>query len=284
MSDRIAVMEGGRILQVGSPEEIYERPAHPLRGGLHRPHQPAGGDGGGGTPERARGCRLLRHALRVPVRPTLPDSGTQVSLSLALRKDRRRTGRRPEGTDRVHHEGTIVQKTFIGQHGAPAGPAAQWPRAHCRDFERGECARLRRRRAGRSGLVRVERRASSPLTLEPEPDPDPRVRHGPSVLREPGHSAASLNAIRIHCNVESRLRASGVPHPQATRWITARTIQSIRAFIRGMRDDVQRAGGPLAVPRPSHSLARRISSTRRRNIGFQPPAAIVRSRGGARGS
>lgn len=27
MSDRIGVMEGGRLLQVGSPEEIYERPA-----------------------------------------------------------------------------------------------------------------------------------------------------------------------------------------------------------------------------------------------------------------
>src|SRR5262249_60012613 len=26
MSDRIAVMRGGRILQIGTPEEIYERP------------------------------------------------------------------------------------------------------------------------------------------------------------------------------------------------------------------------------------------------------------------
>ena len=27
MSDRIAVMRGGRILQIGTPEEIYDRPA-----------------------------------------------------------------------------------------------------------------------------------------------------------------------------------------------------------------------------------------------------------------
>jgi iron(III) transport system ATP-binding protein len=29
LADRIAVMDGGRILQIGSPEDLYQRPAHP---------------------------------------------------------------------------------------------------------------------------------------------------------------------------------------------------------------------------------------------------------------
>ena len=41
MSDRIAVMHAGKVEQLGTPEELYERPATPLRGGLHRLDQPA---------------------------------------------------------------------------------------------------------------------------------------------------------------------------------------------------------------------------------------------------
>ena len=40
MSDRIAVMNHGRIEQVGDPEEIYDRPATHLRRRLHRRLQP----------------------------------------------------------------------------------------------------------------------------------------------------------------------------------------------------------------------------------------------------
>ena len=40
MSDRIAVMNRGAIEQVDGPEEVYERPAHHLRGRLHRRLQP----------------------------------------------------------------------------------------------------------------------------------------------------------------------------------------------------------------------------------------------------
>ena len=39
MSDRIAVMSKGRILQVGTPNEIYERTAEPHRGRLYRRDQ-----------------------------------------------------------------------------------------------------------------------------------------------------------------------------------------------------------------------------------------------------
>ena len=41
MSDRIAVMHAGRVEQLGTPEELYERPATPFRGRLHRHDQPA---------------------------------------------------------------------------------------------------------------------------------------------------------------------------------------------------------------------------------------------------
>ena len=36
LGDRVAVMRGGVLQQVGTPEELYERPGQPLRRGLHR--------------------------------------------------------------------------------------------------------------------------------------------------------------------------------------------------------------------------------------------------------
>ena len=45
MSDRIAVMNGGRIEQLGTPEDLYDRPATRFVAGLHRDDQPAQRDG-----------------------------------------------------------------------------------------------------------------------------------------------------------------------------------------------------------------------------------------------
>ena len=36
MGDRIAVMNDGVLEQVGTPEELYERPGEPVRRRLHR--------------------------------------------------------------------------------------------------------------------------------------------------------------------------------------------------------------------------------------------------------
>ena len=44
MSDRIAVMNHGRVEQVGRPEDVYERPRHDLRRRLHRRLEPDAGD------------------------------------------------------------------------------------------------------------------------------------------------------------------------------------------------------------------------------------------------
>ncbi|MEJ1976513.1 MAG: hypothetical protein WDN49_10790 [Acetobacteraceae bacterium] len=41
-SDRIAVMNAGRIEQIDAPYTLYTRPKTRFRGQLHRPHQPAG--------------------------------------------------------------------------------------------------------------------------------------------------------------------------------------------------------------------------------------------------
>ena len=56
MSDRIAVMNRGRIEQVDAPEEVYERPATTLRRRLHRRLQPDAGRGRPVPNGGARGC------------------------------------------------------------------------------------------------------------------------------------------------------------------------------------------------------------------------------------
>ena len=52
MSDRIAVMKGGHVHQIGSPDEIYNTAGDRLRGLLHRGHE---------LPARAAGRGRLRH-------------------------------------------------------------------------------------------------------------------------------------------------------------------------------------------------------------------------------
>ena len=47
MSDRIAVMSGGKIAQCGPPEDIYEQPDRRVRRGLHRHLEPDRGSGHG---------------------------------------------------------------------------------------------------------------------------------------------------------------------------------------------------------------------------------------------
>ena len=56
MSDRLAVMRDGKIVQIGSPTEVYEEPAEHLRGRLPGRVQPHGGG--------HRGARSGRPAAR----------------------------------------------------------------------------------------------------------------------------------------------------------------------------------------------------------------------------
>ncbi len=70
LSDRVVVMEGGKILQVGSPEEIYQRPGQPQRRHLLRLAQPARRRG---HRQPAGRCRLLpRRCRRARVARAMP--------------------------------------------------------------------------------------------------------------------------------------------------------------------------------------------------------------------
>ena len=80
MSDRIAVMSRGRVEQIGTPEEIYDRAGEHLRRRLHRLGQPA-----------ARPPRRVRR--RAPPVAVL-DSGARLAVSSAGDGPRRRSDHR----------------------------------------------------------------------------------------------------------------------------------------------------------------------------------------------
>ena len=61
LSDRIVVMNAGRVEQIGPPFEIYNYPRTTLRGVLHRAVEPA--------PGRREGCLRRRGRLRQPDHP-----------------------------------------------------------------------------------------------------------------------------------------------------------------------------------------------------------------------
>lgn len=112
MSDRIAVMEGGRIIQVDSPEAIYERPGTRFVASFIGHTNLLDASVVGVRPDGlvvadCSGTRLecrTGHEL---------DAGAQVTLS--LRYEKIDVGPASPGrTGRVHHEGTIVQKTYMG--------------------------------------------------------------------------------------------------------------------------------------------------------------------------
>ena len=77
ISDRVIVMNGGRIEQIGTPEDIYNRPRTPLRRGLRRLGQPDRRQGARPRLEAARCCSRPRVACNSrSSRQTHPPSGT----------------------------------------------------------------------------------------------------------------------------------------------------------------------------------------------------------------
>ena len=63
MGDRVAILRDGVLQQLGTPDEIYDRPVNAVRGRLHRlardepDHGPAGGAAAAGSASAARGWR-----------------------------------------------------------------------------------------------------------------------------------------------------------------------------------------------------------------------------------
>jgi spermidine/putrescine transport system ATP-binding protein len=113
MSDRIAVMNGGLVEQVGSPREIYERPrtafVADFIGSLNAvDFRVDSVDGDLAVMRAPQGGRLVVSATR-ETRP-----GT--SVKVAVRPERIRieaaNGRAPEGGSRV--DGTIAQVVYLG--------------------------------------------------------------------------------------------------------------------------------------------------------------------------
>ena len=75
MSDRIVVFNAGRIEQVGTPAEVYERPGHRVRGRLRRHLEPAAARGRPGRRSARRGsspCGPRRSGWRVSTSSTPP--------------------------------------------------------------------------------------------------------------------------------------------------------------------------------------------------------------------
>ena len=122
MADTIAVMNGGRIEQLGTPAELYERPRDGVRRRLPRHVEPARGDGRGRRrdparrrlDERPRVARTARAGTSsIGVRPekiSLRDGGVEPALGQGARvcvhrrRDRRSSSTRRRATMTVFHQ------------------------------------------------------------------------------------------------------------------------------------------------------------------------------------
>ncbi|MCK6451786.1 MAG: ABC transporter ATP-binding protein [Alphaproteobacteria bacterium] len=106
LSDRIAVMEQGRIVQLGSPEEIYRRPATRFVAGFI----------GESNLFRARvagnGYALLENGVGVPLPPGAPPEGSEVGLM--LRPERPKPISAGERLDSVF-SGEVVETVYLGE-------------------------------------------------------------------------------------------------------------------------------------------------------------------------
>ena len=106
MSERIGVMSEGRLLQVGTPREIYERPASRFVADfIGRTNLLDAAVGSDGTVRLANGVRIEAEA-------SMP-AGSAVSVS--LRPERARLHRRAAATaEGSSLDGTVRDITYLG--------------------------------------------------------------------------------------------------------------------------------------------------------------------------
>ena len=88
MSDRLAVMNNGKVEQMGGPQAVYEAPGHPVRGGVPGRLEPA-------QRQRQRRRRVPHRRLHA----ALP-AGRHRRHRHGARRDPARAGRRPYATAR----------------------------------------------------------------------------------------------------------------------------------------------------------------------------------------
>ncbi len=106
MSDRMAIMHDGRLLQVGSPEEIYERPANRFVADF------IGRTNLLEATVESPTTVCLANGTRIPAESSL-DAGTRVAVSLRPERARLHArGHAPEGLPSV--DGTLLEVTYLG--------------------------------------------------------------------------------------------------------------------------------------------------------------------------
>jgi iron(III) transport system ATP-binding protein len=111
LADRLAVMDQGRILQVGSPEDLYERPTHPkVAKFLGLANWLAGTVGIEGVIETSVG------RLRIPKQKSPMSKGEQVMV--AVRPERVHVASSPLPADSAENVfvGQVVGAAYFGDH------------------------------------------------------------------------------------------------------------------------------------------------------------------------
>ena len=107
MSDRIAVMHAGQVEQLGTPEELYDRPSDALRGRLHRDHEPAARRGRGERrgPPRARARSRASRSMASPSAPQVELSIRPEAVALV-----------PADAPRSAIRARVDQAAYLGNH------------------------------------------------------------------------------------------------------------------------------------------------------------------------
>ena len=121
LASRIAVMDGGRIAQIGSPEDLYLRPADPFVGNFIGAVNSFAGQAetlpGGALALRCSGSGLV---LALPRGASFASGGAVGRgdrIELLVRPQMIRLGARstPESESEVHLPGTVTARAFKGQ-------------------------------------------------------------------------------------------------------------------------------------------------------------------------
>ena len=152
MSDRIAVMNDGLVAQVGTPEDLYDRPTRPLRRGLHRRVElPAGRRARHGGRRRGRRMRGRDHPRGVPGRPAARREGDADDAAGAPALRRRRLERRRSPQNRLSV--TVTEAVFAGERCRYLLQAGDGTPMVLKEPSSAAIRRRARRRAGRDRLV-----------------------------------------------------------------------------------------------------------------------------------
>ena len=212
MADRIAVMNAGHIDQLDAPSEIYDRPATPVRGRLHRRDEPPRGH----ARARRRQPRLRRRRGALRDRP----------------RRARGAGRRARADRRAARGGPRQHARRGRPRDLPDRDGARPPRADRRAARDGRRDRrppaprgrraARGRRPRRQGLARLgpDRRAAARPRRRLRWTPPPRIpsKYRPDPRKERTHARPTRRAAHPCPRVPAPGRpAHGHPAPGADR-------------------------------------------------------------------